>query len=152
MSNSDRSNGSENLGQPQNHRVKHISIPAWGFWAVVLVSFTNVFIFVVVGLWMLRPDSAPVEMTTDVVLGLHLQLFEAFLAALGIGLAFFGFVGYQTIQAAAERKAEETVRSYQGMGAPLTAQAVATPAVESPNLGGLSTETQTTAVEEDGKL
>lgn len=48
--------------------------------------------------------------TSDVAIGLHLQLFEAFLAALAIGLAVFGFAGYAAIKDAAERRADQTAR------------------------------------------
>lgn len=92
------------------------TIPTWWLVVFVLVSFFNAFIFVVIALYAVRPPAVPTVLTTDVVLGLHLQMFEAIIAALGIGLAVFGFVGYSTFREAAERRAElaarEVVQTY----------------------------------------
>ena len=52
-------------------------------------------------------DIAPVSMSVDEVLGIHLALFEAIMTALALGLALFGFVGYFTVREAAERRAED---------------------------------------------
>jgi hypothetical protein len=96
-----------------------------------------IFLGVVSAFW--RPDVVPVPITGDVALGMHLQLFEAFLAALAIGLAVFGFVGYAAIREAAERRAEETAREvFQRFGSATAEGALAR--TERPDLSGLDND------------
>lgn len=92
-----------------------IGLPLWAVFIFVLVSFFNGAIFIAIVFAMWRPETVPVPITGDVAIGLHLQMFEAFLAALGIGMAVFGFVGYQAIKEAAERKADEAARAAIGL-------------------------------------
>lgn len=89
---------------------ERVPLPRWIVLLLFLLSGFNGIIFfaLVSAFW--RPDSVPVPITGDVVLGLHLQLFEAFLAALAIGLAVFGLIGFATLREAAERRAEESAR------------------------------------------
>lgn len=108
-----------------------ISLPAWLIFVFIVVSVVNTLIFVsIVGVFW-RPDAIPAPITSDVVIGLHLQLFEAFLAALAIGLAVFGFVGYSAVKEAAERRAEdaarETTQAYLRAQGPSRASLVETP-------------------------
>jgi hypothetical protein len=102
-----------------------------------LLTGFNSFIFISVALTYWRPDVVPVPITGDAVIGLHLQLFEAFLAALSIGLAVFGFVGYAAIRESAERRAEEVSRNYmQRFGNATNDRSV--PPTEKPDLSGLN--------------
>jgi hypothetical protein len=76
-----------------------------------LAAAFNGIIFIAIVTVFLEPRAVPVlHVTSDVLLGLHIQIFETFLAALAIGLAVFGVIGYAAIREAAERRAEETAR------------------------------------------
>lgn len=125
---------------------RYVRIPVWLASVFVLVSFFNLFIFVVLIAAFWRPDTVPVPITGDVAIGLHLQLFEAFLAALGIGLAVLGFVGYQAIREAAERRADDAIKA--AVDALEQRRGGANTEVLEPNLTGLD-PTATTRQEED---
>ena len=123
-----------------------IGIPIWATYVFVLVSFFNFFMFLslVVMLW--RPDYVPVAITGDVALGMHLQLFESFLASLGIGLAVFGFVGYQAIRELAERKADQAVREALDLDRRMRGNGSDT--IEPAELGTVPSRGETTSQEE----
>jgi len=70
---------------------------------------------------------------------MHLQLFEAFLAALAIGLAVFGFAGYAAIRESAERRAEDTAREYMQRHSKATSEDPVS-ASDQPDLRGLDTD------------
>lgn len=85
--------------------------PRWLVLFLFLISAMNLFIFLSIGMTYLYPRNTYTAADRDVVLGLHLQLFEAFLAALALGLAVFGVIGYTTIREAAERRADAAARA-----------------------------------------
>lgn len=87
-----------------------LSVPGWALIAFILVSVFNVIIFLTLVAGFLRPDTVPVPITGDVAIALHLQLLEVILAAIAIGFAIFGFIGYTAIRDAAERRADATAR------------------------------------------
>lgn len=118
---------------------ERVAWPRWFVLFLFLITIFNGIIFVSIVLTYWRPDIAPVPITGDVVIGLHLQLFEAFLAALAIGIAVTGFVGYATLKEAAERRAEETAREVAQSVASATRPEGYRPSDNTPDLTGIGT-------------
>ncbi len=129
-----------------------VQLPSWGVLILFLCTAFNVLIFftLVQAFW--RPNSVPVPITGDVVFGLHLQLFEAFLAALAFALALFGFVGFTTIRDLAERRAESIARDYMQRHTEATAPSVPPAVTLEPNLAGLDRDVQPGDREPEGQL
>lgn len=100
------------MADGQRRWSKTVELPGWLVAIFVLVSFCNVIIFgaLLVTFW--QPRVAPFTVTADVAIGLHIAMLEVVLTALTIVLAVFGFIGYQTIKDAAERKADAALRAY----------------------------------------
>jgi hypothetical protein len=86
-------------------------LPGWAIFGILIVGSANAIVFSAILLFFWRPETVPVPITGDVAIGLHLQLFEAFLAALAIGLAVFGFVGYSALRVAVERRVDHTLKT-----------------------------------------
>lgn len=114
-------------------------LPRWIVLGMFLITSFNAIIFLAVVSAFWRPDTLPVPITGDVAIGMHLQLFEAFLAALAIGLAVFGFAGYAAIRESAERRAEDTAREYMQRHSKATSEDPVS-ASDQPDLRGLDTD------------
>jgi hypothetical protein len=87
-------------------------LPGWAWLALLILGLFNVILLLgMIALPHAPPDYTPYVWQPGEALGMHLQIFEAFLTALSIGLAVFAFVGYTAIKNAAVQKAEDVARS-----------------------------------------
>lgn len=128
-----------------------ITVSGIALFIFTLVGIANILIFLSVLSLFWRPDTVPVPITSDVALGMHLQLFEAILAALAIGLAVFGFVGYAAIKDAAERRADDTARQVMQTYARFSGNNKTSEEIgvsQEPNLAGLPEKDQQSEPEE----
>lgn len=127
-------------------------LPRWVVLILFLATAFNVIIFIAIVLVFLEPEAIPnLHVTSDVLLALHIQIFETFLAALAIGLAVFGVIGYAAIREAAERRAEETAKeAMQGL------QELMRPpqetGTEKPDLAGLPTTAAPSSRQPEGRI
>jgi hypothetical protein len=119
-----------------------------GFFIVIGICNLLIFLTVLVTFW--RPDVVPVKITTDVAMGLHLQLFEAVLTSLTIGLAVFGFAGYAAIKDAAERRVDSVLKAtLQAYGLKDPGSDVEGRASQVPDLSGIPKESTEPKPEEN---
>lgn len=91
-------------------------VPLWVMVVLSVATAFNVFIFVSIAGHMWSPSSIDMNIEPSVALGFHLQLFEAFIAAVGVSLAVFGFVGFSAIRNAAISAAIKAVQDQQSLG------------------------------------
>lgn len=85
-------------------------VPGWLWFVCLLATTFNVLVAISVASLFFRPGMVFGAMTSDAAIGLHLQLFEAILASIGISLAVFGFIGFNFVRNAAEKRATDTAR------------------------------------------
>lgn len=93
-----------------SYRHDHFSMPPWA-WLIIVVGIIFCLLLFVSIFTSMHPGAPFIdERSTRVdALASHLQIFEAFLAALAIGLAVFGVVGYNNMRNAAMSAATEIV-------------------------------------------
>jgi len=113
----------------------NVGVPMWAIAALIVSGLFNFLALFTIVMYAAAPRFAPFEVSPDVAIGLHVQLLETFLAALGIGLAIVGIVGFNVIRGAAVEAAEKAAERY------YSAQRSPNPPVQSietsqPDLGG----------------
>lgn len=134
-----------------NRQPDSVKLPMPVFYALVIIGAFNILIFIAIGMHLLSPAQMPVAITTDVALAMHLQLFEAIIAAVGVALAALGFVGYSTIRNQAVSQADETARKTVHRLAEINGlRAGQDDEVQSPDLSGLEKAETTTEPEKSG--
>lgn len=124
---------------PRNGNDDAFTMPPWVWFLTILLGiFVLILFFAVIVLFhQIGERDAQMQVTPAEALALHLQIFEAFLAALSISLAVFGIVGYAAIRNAAMRRAEEVSRETTLAYMRLTAGNQGT---QQPELAGFSPE------------